>query len=67
MAPGFTPSPRVKKMFDHKTMDRMIGDQAIGRQQQTDDIVGAIVFLASPASSFVTGQVIHVDGGASMR
>ena len=34
-----------------------------GRWGHTDDLVGALIFLASPASDFVGGQVLYVDGG----
>jgi len=34
-----------------------------GRWGRTEELGGAVVFLASPASDFVNGQVIHVDGG----
>ncbi|WP_432746055.1 SDR family oxidoreductase [Streptomyces sp. JH002] len=34
-----------------------------GRWGQTDDLVGALIFLASPASDFVNGQLLYVDGG----
>ena len=36
---------------------------AIGRLGEVDDVVGVLVFLASPAARFVTGQTIYVDGG----
>ena len=33
------------------------------RWGQVDDLVGAAIFLASPASDFVNGQILYVDGG----
>jgi len=44
----------------------VISGQAIHRQEQPEDLVGAAVFLASPDSDFVTGQLIPVNGGAWM-
>ena len=35
----------------------------IGRLAQADELVGAVVFLATPASSYITGQSIVVEGG----
>jgi gluconate 5-dehydrogenase len=34
-----------------------------GRWGTTDDLVGGVLFLASPAADFVSGQVLYVDGG----
>ncbi len=43
----------------------VIGTQSIQRQQTPQDMVGTLLFLASPASGFMTGQSICVDGGAA--
>lgn len=43
----------------------VIGHQSIQRQQEPMDMVGTLLFLASPASGFMTGQSICVDGGAA--
>jgi 3-oxoacyl-[acyl-carrier protein] reductase len=40
-----------------------VEEQAIRRYQEPEDLVGLLVFLASPASEFVTGQTILADGG----
>jgi 2-deoxy-D-gluconate 3-dehydrogenase len=39
------------------------GRMPIGRYGNPDDIAAAVLFLASPASSYITGQILHVDGG----
>jgi 3-oxoacyl-[acyl-carrier protein] reductase len=41
--------------------------QSIPRRGQPEDIVGAVVFLASDEASFVTGQTINVDGGCALH
>ena len=37
--------------------------RTIQRDQEPVDVVGAVVYLAGPASAFVTGQTIVIDGG----
>jgi NAD(P)-dependent dehydrogenase (short-subunit alcohol dehydrogenase family) len=65
VAPGFTMSqgvldnPEVVK----KLRDVSVAARAIQRDQVPEDVVGAIVYLASPSASFVTGQTIVIDGG----
>jgi len=45
----------IKKMI--------LGRIPLGRLATPDDLIGAIIYLASPASDFVTGQTLFVDGG----
>jgi NAD(P)-dependent dehydrogenase (short-subunit alcohol dehydrogenase family) len=65
VAPGFTMSqgvldnPEVVK----KLRDVSVSARTIQRDQVPEDVVGAVVYLASPAASFVTGQTIVIDGG----
>jgi NAD(P)-dependent dehydrogenase (short-subunit alcohol dehydrogenase family) len=50
---------RTQPQFYQKVLDR----SAIGRLGEVGDVTGVLVFLASPAAGFVTGQIIYVDGG----
>lgn len=44
-------------------VDKIVDAQCLKRPQQSEDLVGSIVFLASKYSDFITGQVLNVDGG----
>ena len=44
--------------------DRVLASRSIRRDAYPDDLIGALLFLASSDSDFVTGQTIAVDGGS---
>jgi gluconate 5-dehydrogenase len=53
-----------KALVEDPTFDAWVkGRTPSGRWGTPDDLVGAAVFLASPASAYVNGQIIYVDGG----
>jgi NAD(P)-dependent dehydrogenase (short-subunit alcohol dehydrogenase family) len=52
-----------KTLQDPEKLKRFLASCPLGRVGQPSDIVGACVFLASPASDFITGQIIYLDGG----
>ena len=67
IAPGFTESASVNDHPHQKVnADATVRSRALQRIQLPEDLVGALLFLASPASDFVTGQTIAVDGGSIM-
>ena len=65
VAPGFTMSQGVLDNPEvvEKLRDVSVSARTIQRDQEPDDVVGAVVYLAGPTSSFVTGQTIVIDGG----
>lgn len=52
-----------RTLQDPERLKRFLASCPLGRVGQPIDIVGAAIFLASPASDFITGQVIYLDGG----
>lgn len=67
LAPGAViPSERLSEQ-GNETVDEIVRYQAIKRPQQPRDLVGAMLFLCSPESAFISGQVITVDGGLTMH
>jgi NAD(P)-dependent dehydrogenase (short-subunit alcohol dehydrogenase family) len=65
VAPGFTMSEGVKSHPDviEALRDVSVAARTIKRDQVPEDVVGAVVFLCSPAADFVTGQTMVIDGG----
>jgi NAD(P)-dependent dehydrogenase (short-subunit alcohol dehydrogenase family) len=68
LAPGFTLSDSVINEnpghLDHSRQPSLVR-RALKRDEYPEDLLGALLFLASPDSDFVTGQTIAVDGGAT--
>ena len=67
IAPGFVATEFTRGMRENERLRQMLIDMhPIGRLAEAEDIVGAALYLASDASSFVTGSVLMVDGGATV-
>ncbi len=67
IAPGFVASEASLAQTDSdKVFEFATAEQSMHRREQTADLVGAAVFLASADSDFISGQVIYVDGGTVM-
>ncbi len=65
IAPGFTDTEASRSIADVTKYD--ISRTPLGRLQQPKDLIGAVIFLASDESDFITGQVLLVDGGRVMH
>ena len=64
IAPGFFHTRLNDHLFrDPAWVDRLTARIALGRPGRPGDLAGAVVFLASAASDYVTGHVLYVDGG----
>lgn len=64
VAPGLIDTPMTQKL-PQKVRDRLIQMQPTKQMGTVDDVAAAVCFLASDASRFITGQILHVDGGKS--
>jgi NAD(P)-dependent dehydrogenase (short-subunit alcohol dehydrogenase family) len=64
IAPGFFPSEMTESVFkDKKAMEHILSRTPLRRTGEPNDLKAALTYLASPASNYVTGQTIFVDGG----
>src|ERR687892_2126385 len=68
VAPTFAETPLTRPFFEDLAFrDAVLRQIPIGRLAKVEDIVGAIVFLASPAAAMITGTSLLVDGGWTAR
>ena len=63
LAPGYVETDFNREFFQTEGGKRLIGRIPLKRIAQPADLDGALLFLASPASAYVTGAIISVDGG----
>jgi NAD(P)-dependent dehydrogenase (short-subunit alcohol dehydrogenase family) len=66
VAPGFVPTPMMQQAAqDEKFVGMLLSRIPMGRFGEPVEMASAILYLALPAASFITGQVLFVDGGVT--
>ena len=72
IGPGYIATPQTAPLRErqpngerHPFDSFIVSKTPAGRWGTPDDLMGAAIFLASPASDFVNGQILYVDGGIS--
>lgn len=67
ITPGLTVSDSQVATSNPEYLQARIANRCFKREQVPEDLVGTVLFLASSASDFITGQTINVDGGRAMH
>jgi 3-oxoacyl-[acyl-carrier protein] reductase len=65
VAPGFIDTDMTRALTEEQR-GALLGQIALGRLGAADDIAQAVLFLASPAAAYITGETLHVNGGMYM-
>ena len=64
ISPTFVDTPQVASLLgDPEFKARILSRIPLGRVGTTDDLLGAVLLFCSEASSFITGQILTIDGG----
>jgi gluconate 5-dehydrogenase len=67
VAPGyFNTAPAQDRFKDTNTLNTILSFTPLRKMGEAGNIIGPVLFLASEASDFITGQTIFVDGGRSI-
>ncbi len=67
ITPGATVTEVPRETVQAGQLEAIVAQTALGRAEVPEDLVGTVLFLASPASDFVTGQTFNVDGGQAFH
>jgi 2-dehydro-3-deoxy-D-gluconate 5-dehydrogenase len=68
LAPGFVETEMTRRdLEDDRAIRAVLRRTPLGRTAKPEEMIGAAIFLASPASDFITGQTIYVDGGWTVQ
>jgi len=65
VAPGFIDTDMTRALADNQRQG-LLGMIPLGRLGTPDEVANAVVFLASPAASYITGETLHINGGMFM-
>lgn len=65
VAPGFIDTDMTRELPEEQR-EALTGQIPLGRLGSTEEVAAAVVFLASPAAAYITGETIHVNGGMYM-
>ena len=63
IAPGFIANTEFTGQWSKERVEGIIAQTPVGRAGQVSDVATAVLFLASPEASFITGEVLNVNGG----
>lgn len=63
VAPGLIADTEFNRDYPEEYQRAIVGETPVGRKGSVSDVVGAVTYLASPQASFVTGEIIAVNGG----
>jgi NAD(P)-dependent dehydrogenase (short-subunit alcohol dehydrogenase family) len=63
ICPGFFPAEQNRKLLDKQRIDNIMNHTPMRRFGEPEELIAALLYLVSPAATFVTGSAVNVDGG----